>query len=113
MVRCIRGYSTDYYTVKSLAMGSLHRLRIRHDNGGSVPGWFVETVVVQDLKTYKKYRFICGEWLAKDQGDGNIERELYVEGIHHTNIQSQNYGNHNKYLKVGLFDSFFSAITAI
>jgi PLAT/LH2 domain len=69
-------------------MGSLHGLRIRHDNAGSAPGWFVETIVVQDLKTYKKYRFICGEWLAKDQGDGNLERELHVEGTSYTSYTS-------------------------
>jgi PLAT/LH2 domain len=60
-------------------LGALQRIRIRHDNAGSNPGWFVNSVTVQNLKTYREYNFPCYEWLAEDQADGAIQRELMEE----------------------------------
>ena len=51
--------------------------RIQHDNTGFGPGWFLDRVVVTDLKNPKwKYYFPCGQWLAKDEADGLICRDL-------------------------------------
>ena len=51
--------------------------RIQHDNTGFMPGWFLERVIVTDLKHPKwKYYFPCGQWLAKDEGDRLISRDL-------------------------------------
>jgi lipoxygenase homology domain-containing protein 1 len=62
--------------LESNDIGGIQHVHIRHDNGGSSPGWFVESVTVQDLQTYAEYQFACSQWLATDQGDGAIEREL-------------------------------------
>ena len=55
-------------------------LRISHDDGGSGTGWFIDSITVQDLKTYQKFNFPCKQWLAQDQGDKLLERELIIEG---------------------------------
>ena len=66
----------DEFTIECLPLGTLMRLRIWHDNSGKYPGWFLEKVVVQDLKTSRVYEFPCYRWLAKDLDDGHISREL-------------------------------------
>ena len=57
-------------------------MRIRHDNSGRGPGWFLEKVIVRELKTNRVYEFPCHQWLADNEGDRKIEREYYYnEGI--------------------------------
>ena len=51
--------------------------RIQHDNTGLGAGWFLDRIVVTDLKNPRwKYYFPCGQWLARDEGDGQICRDL-------------------------------------
>jgi PLAT/LH2 domain len=69
----------DDFVFESKSLGDLKRLRIRQDNAGSLPGWFVDSVTVCDLKTYNVYTFPCNQWLATDEGDGAVERELVEE----------------------------------
>ena len=58
-------------------MGPIEKLRIEHDNSGKNAGWFLERVVVTDLKDPKvKYFCPCSRWLAKDEDDGQISRDL-------------------------------------
>ena len=55
----------------------IYLFRIQHDNTGFGAGWFLDRVVVTDLKNPKwKYYFPCGQWLAKDEADGLICRDL-------------------------------------
>ncbi|KAI8493666.1 Lipoxygenase y domain-containing protein 1, partial [Branchiostoma belcheri] len=71
-----RGRS-DIFIIKAKNVGSLQKLRIQHDNTGTAPGWFLDRVVVTDVKNPAcKFYFPCGEWLAKDEGDGRIARDL-------------------------------------
>ena len=58
-------------------VGPIQKVRIQHDNHGRAPGWFLERVVVTDLKDNKvKYFCPCNKWLAKDEDDGQISRDL-------------------------------------
>ena len=54
--------------------------RIEHDNKGRGPGWFLEKVVVVDTAEPRsgKWYFYCKRWLADDEDDGAICRELYA-----------------------------------
>ncbi|XP_071954737.1 lipoxygenase homology domain-containing protein 1-like [Antedon mediterranea] len=72
-----RGKS-DIFTHKCEAVGPLKKIRIEHDNTGFAAGWFLERVVVTDLKNPKKskYYFPCSMWLARDEGDKLISRDL-------------------------------------
>ncbi|XP_012940984.2 lipoxygenase homology domain-containing protein 1, partial [Aplysia californica] len=69
--------SSDVFRFKSNCVGPMTKLRIEHDNTGFAPGWYLERVVITDLKNSQwKYFFPCGQWLAKDEGDGEISRDL-------------------------------------
>lgn len=72
--------SVDAFVVEAHSVGDLHQLRIRHDNAGTAAGWFIDKVTVKDMETKQVFHFPCNQWLAKDEGDGSIERLLNVEG---------------------------------
>ncbi|XP_050949579.1 lipoxygenase homology domain-containing protein 1 isoform X3 [Labeo rohita] len=59
-----------------LSLGELSKVRIWHDNSGLAPGWHLEYVDVHDDILGKKFRFQCDRWLAKNEDDGQIMREL-------------------------------------
>ena len=63
------------------SLGQLTYLRIWHDNSASVvtkSSWFLKLAILHDLQTREKFYFICNDWLALDQSDGQIERLLPV-----------------------------------
>uniref|UniRef100_A0A8C3Y5S1 Lipoxygenase homology domains 1 n=1 Tax=Catharus ustulatus TaxID=91951 RepID=A0A8C3Y5S1_CATUS len=66
----------DVFTVKAIDLGELKKLRIRHDNTGTSPSWFLERVEIVDLKESITYYFPCQRWLAVEEDDGQIAREL-------------------------------------
>lgn len=83
-------------------LGPLKKLRIRHDNSHSQSSWYLDRVEIVDTKddtTYMnqtasllfiytlcffknrfscaiRYYFPCNRWLAVDEDDGQIAREL-------------------------------------
>lgn len=69
---------TDVFKLENLDyIGPIQKVRIEHDNSGTAPGWFLERVVVSDLKDPKvKYFCPCSKWLARDEDDGQISRDL-------------------------------------
>ena len=60
-------------------------LRISHDNKGTNAGWFLDDVTVDIPSRGDKVVFPCHRWLADDEDDGKIERELYPGQQTHTN----------------------------
>ncbi|XP_030114351.4 lipoxygenase homology domain-containing protein 1 isoform X9 [Taeniopygia guttata] len=66
----------DVFTIKAIDLGELKKLRIRHDNSGASPSWFLERVEIIDLKESTTYYFPCQRWLAVEEDDGQIAREL-------------------------------------
>ncbi|ESO97796.1 hypothetical protein LOTGIDRAFT_208950 [Lottia gigantea] len=69
--------TTDSFRFPSNCVGPMKKIRIEHDNTGIGAGWYLERVVVTDLKNpHWKYFFPCGQWLATDEGDGSICRDL-------------------------------------
>lgn len=72
----VRGKAAKFI-LKAPCVGPISKIRIQHDNSGRHPCWFVERVVVTDLKHPKwKYFFACGQWFSRDEGDGAIARDL-------------------------------------
>ncbi|CAF95583.1 unnamed protein product, partial [Tetraodon nigroviridis] len=59
-----------------LSLGELSKVRVWHDNTGVAPGWHLEYVEVKDEIMDKTFRFPCDRWLAKNDDDGQIMREL-------------------------------------
>ncbi|XP_050769305.1 lipoxygenase homology domain-containing protein 1 [Gymnogyps californianus] len=66
----------DVFTIKAIDLGELKKLRIRHDNSGASPSWFLERVEIVDPKESTTYYFPCQRWLAVEEDDGQIVREL-------------------------------------
>jgi hypothetical protein len=59
------------------ALGKLKKIAIEHDNTGFCPGWFLDYVTMADgSKPEKLYYFNCGQWLAKDEGNGEIKKDI-------------------------------------
>src|SRR5690349_8407017 len=52
------------------------RYRIDHLPFLHSSGWFLDKVIVESEKTQQKWYFNCGRWLAKDEDDKQIEREI-------------------------------------
>lgn len=69
---------TDVFKLTNINyVGPIEKVRVEHDNSGRAPGWFLERVVVTDLKDPKvKYFCPCSRWLSKDEDDGQISRDL-------------------------------------
>ena len=60
-------------------------LRISHDNKGASAGWFLDSVTVDIPSRGDHVVFPCHRWLADDEDDGKIERELFPGQQIHTN----------------------------
>lgn len=71
----------DHFVVEPRQpLGKLTKVRIEHDNKGIAAGWCLDQIVITHRKTGNKYFFPCHKWLAKDEGDGQISRDLPVAG---------------------------------
>ena len=66
----------DTFQLQCLDLGQLERVRIRHDNTGVGPGWYLEEVEVCEGKGV--WHFPCRQWLDMEEGDGALVRELTV-----------------------------------
>nr|XP_015194523.1 PREDICTED: lipoxygenase homology domain-containing protein 1 isoform X1 [Lepisosteus oculatus] len=66
----------DIFSISAIDMGPLKKLRIRHDNSQAHSAWFLDRVEITDCKDDTTYYFPCQRWLAIDEDDGQIAREL-------------------------------------
>lgn len=66
----------DSFSVSLPDVGEVQRVQIRHDNSRSVAGWFLDKIVVRRDDNKQEWSFNCGRWLASDEEDGAIDREL-------------------------------------
>uniref|UniRef100_H2ZAW7 PLAT domain-containing protein n=1 Tax=Ciona savignyi TaxID=51511 RepID=H2ZAW7_CIOSA len=68
----------DICDIESTTMLSpLDHIEIGHDNSGTGPGWYLEKVVITCPTNGCEQVFSCRKWLATDEGDGLISRQLY------------------------------------
>ncbi|KAI5096357.1 lipoxygenase-like domain-containing protein 1, partial [Silurus meridionalis] len=66
----------DVFTLMAMDLGQLRKLRIRHDNKQASAGWYLDRVEIVDMKEETMYFFPCQRWLAVDEDDGQLAREL-------------------------------------
>ncbi|XP_051267644.1 lipoxygenase homology domain-containing protein 1 [Dicentrarchus labrax] len=66
----------DVFNITAVDLGMLKKLRIRHDNSQAGAGWFLDRVEIVDNKDDSTYFFPCKRWLAIDEDDGQLAREL-------------------------------------
>uniref|UniRef100_A0A6I9LA11 Lipoxygenase homology domains 1 n=2 Tax=Peromyscus maniculatus bairdii TaxID=230844 RepID=A0A6I9LA11_PERMB len=69
-------FQTDTFTIYAIDLGPLTKIRIRHDNTGNRPGWFLDRVDITDMNNEITYYFPCQRWLAVEEDDGQLSREL-------------------------------------
>lgn len=65
------------FTMEENDVGELERLRVRHDNSGAKPGWFLNEIIVSRDDMNEEWVFPCNRWLAVNVDDREIERTLY------------------------------------
>nr|XP_014350610.1 PREDICTED: polycystic kidney disease protein 1-like 1 [Latimeria chalumnae] len=58
------------------SLGPIWKIHLWHNNGGVSPSWYVSHVIIKDLLTNRSWFFPAECWLAVDEGDGKVEREL-------------------------------------
>ena len=69
-------------------------VRIGHDGKGFGAGWYLDEVTVEVPSHGELMVFPCHRWLAEDEDDGKIERELYPN--QHNNIEQNKIVNMKK-----------------
>lgn len=70
----------DHFRVHIEEIGTPYKLRVYHDNSGRAAGWHLEKIEMENMTTNEKYLFMCNRWLADDEEDGSIVRELPAKG---------------------------------
>ncbi|CAF4496641.1 unnamed protein product, partial [Rotaria sp. Silwood2] len=67
----------DTFIIEAVLLKQIRKIQIGHDGTGVGSGWFLNKVVVRsDDGHYEPVTFICNRWLAVDEDDGHIVREL-------------------------------------
>jgi hypothetical protein len=67
---------TDVFSHEMRDLGEIRFVRIRHDNTGNKPGWFLERILIQNQQTGAGFVFPCSRWLAFDEDDNRVDRIL-------------------------------------
>ena len=68
----------DEFIVEAVSLSELTSIRIGHDGKGSSDGWFLDKVIITEPQEQKEYPFLCNRWLASDEDDGLIVRDIPV-----------------------------------
>ena len=71
----------DTFKIDTKKVGVPFKLRVGHDDKGTAPGWHLEKIELENVQTKEKFLFNCNRWLAKDEDDHEIVRELPAEGM--------------------------------
>jgi len=71
---------TDVFNLECVDLGPLTKIRMGHNGSGFGAGWFLESVKVKNLSDNQIFEFPCNQWFDKGEGDGQIERDLILNG---------------------------------
>ena len=69
----------DEFTVESVGLGDLKKIRLGHDDKGLKAGWYVSHVEIDCPSLGTFWRFPVGKWFANDEEDGLVERDIYPD----------------------------------
>nr|XP_025128908.1 lipoxygenase homology domain-containing protein 1-like [Bubalus bubalis] len=76
----------DKFMLDAPDLGQLMKINVGHNNKGASAGWFLSKVVIEDIGNKRKYDFPLNRWLALDEDDGKIQRDILVGGAETTAI---------------------------
>ena len=66
----------DTFRLEMQDIGEIIKVRIRHDNSGKKPGWFLDKITVHKEDTDEEWTFPCSRWLSVVDDDCQIDRLL-------------------------------------
>lgn len=75
------GQEDIFKKVLSKGLGVIYKVKIRSDNAGVFPGWFLNKVAIVDELAEKRYVFTCNDWLYKDSTTNRLTREMECKGF--------------------------------
>uniref|UniRef100_A0ACB8EPH2 Lipoxygenase y domain-containing protein 1 n=1 Tax=Sphaerodactylus townsendi TaxID=933632 RepID=A0ACB8EPH2_9SAUR len=85
----------DKFTLDAPNVGKLRKINIGHNNKGGSAGWFLDKnlssvlspkVLIEDIGNKANYEFPCHRWLARNEDDGKIQRDILVGGAEATDV---------------------------
>ncbi|XP_048360273.1 lipoxygenase homology domain-containing protein 1 [Sphaerodactylus townsendi] len=76
----------DKFTLDAPNVGKLRKINIGHNNKGGSAGWFLDKVLIEDIGNKANYEFPCHRWLARNEDDGKIQRDILVGGAEATGM---------------------------
>ncbi|XP_078670967.1 uncharacterized protein LOC144911067 isoform X2 [Branchiostoma floridae x Branchiostoma belcheri] len=71
-----QGAVDTFVVTSTFHLGPIYAIHIWHNNIGPYPSWFLEQIIVTDLQEDAKHVFLCKSWLAVEEGDGKVDREV-------------------------------------
>ncbi|KAJ8306151.1 hypothetical protein KUTeg_016696 [Tegillarca granosa] len=66
----------DEFNISIGNVGEIYKIRIGHDNTGDNPGWLCDEIRMKDVDTHEELVFPCHRWMARDEDDSEICREM-------------------------------------
>ncbi|WAR22969.1 LOXH1-like protein [Mya arenaria] len=73
--------AVDHFEILVGNVGEIYKIRLAHDNSGDFPGWLCDEVAMRDQDTGEELLFSCRRWLARDEDDQEITRELALDSF--------------------------------
>ncbi len=81
----------DVFKIEAVTLKHLKKVRIGHNGKRAGAGWFLDKIVVKQEGNPKYDQvFECNRWLATDEDDGLIERDLFADGTQYFDTVSYN-----------------------
>ncbi|KAI1889908.1 hypothetical protein AGOR_G00167760 [Albula goreensis] len=72
-----RGGVDMFLMATPFSLGELESIKLRHDDSGKSPGWYLSKVMIQDMQTRQYWHFLCSTWLSSSKGDGMIKKTFH------------------------------------
>ncbi|XP_068506546.1 polycystin-1-like protein 2 isoform X2 [Syngnathus scovelli] len=69
-----RGAVDVFLLATPFPLGEVRNIRLRHDNSGGHPSWYINKMTIRDLQTQHVWHFFCDCWISGDHGDGLTEK---------------------------------------
>lgn len=70
--------TSNTFDLQTFDLGDLTSLKVRQDNSGSRPGWFLSRIDVRNVLTNQEWTFPCNRWLALDEEPGTTDAVLTI-----------------------------------
>lgn len=62
-----------FYVNLPNSLGDLNRIKVKHNNAGPDPSWYLKDVFIVDITSSSKFHFVADRWIAVHKNDGKLE----------------------------------------